>query len=50
MFKSVPAGLAQPGAGHPNPDWPRRQILVGQLSAAAVWSGPSIEGVAWRND
>lgn len=50
MFKTVPAGLAQPGAGHPNPDWPCRQILVGRLSVAAVWSGPSIEGIAWRNE
>jgi len=50
MFGTVPAGLAQPGAGHPNPDWPCRQILVGRLSVAAVWSGPSIEGIAWRNE
>lgn len=50
MFKTVPAGLAQPGAGHPNPDWPCRQILVGRLSVAAVWAGPSIEGIAWRNE
>ena len=50
MFKTVPAALAQPGAGHPNPDWPCRQILVGRLSVAALWSGPSIEGIAWRNE
>ncbi|MGA7658214.1 MAG: hypothetical protein WBV25_07690 [Methylocella sp.] len=50
MFGTVPAGLAQPGAGHPNPDWPCRQILVGRLSVAAVWAGPSIEGIAWRNE
>jgi hypothetical protein len=50
MFKTVPAGRAQPGAGHPNPDWPCRQILVGRLSVAAVWAGPSIEGIAWRNE
>src|ERR1700730_13200457 len=31
-------------------NWPCRQILVGRLSLAAVWSGPSIEGLAWRND
>jgi len=31
-------------------NWPCHQILVGQLSVAAVWSGPSIEGLAWRND
>jgi len=46
----VPAGLAQMRAGNSNPDWPCRQILVGRLSAAAVWSGPPIDGVAWRND
>ena len=50
LFTTVPAGLAQPSAGHPNPDWPCRQILVGHLSVAAVWPGPSIEGVSWRND
>ena len=50
MFKTVPAGRAQPGAGHPNPDWPCRQILVGRLSVAAVWAGPSIEGIAWQNE
>jgi hypothetical protein len=50
MFKTVPAGVAQPGASHPNPDWPCRQILVGRLSVAAVWAGPSIEGIAWRNE
>ena len=33
-----------------NPDWPCQQILVGRLSAAAVWSGPSIEGLDWRKD
>ncbi|MGH6852938.1 MAG: hypothetical protein ACREDJ_07055, partial [Methylocella sp.] len=31
-------------------NWPCRQILVGRLSVAAVWSGPSIEGLAWRDD
>ncbi|MGH6835368.1 MAG: hypothetical protein ACREC9_07425 [Methylocella sp.] len=34
----------------PEQYWPCRQILVGRLSLAAVWSGPSIEGAAWRND
>lgn len=50
MLTFVPAGLAQHGAAQPDPDWPCRQILVGRLSVAAVWSGPSIEGIAWRND
>ncbi len=27
-----------------NPDWPCQQILVGHLSPAAMWTGPSIEG------
>ncbi|WP_036262225.1 hypothetical protein [Methylocapsa aurea] len=31
-------------------DWPCRQILVGRISLAAVWSGPSIEGAIWRGD
>ncbi|HUB64686.1 MAG TPA: hypothetical protein VL996_09620 [Methylocella sp.] len=43
-------GLAQQDVGRPNPDWPCRQILVPRLSVAAVWSGPSIEGISWRND
>jgi hypothetical protein len=43
-------GLAEPAAGHQNPDWPCQQIMIGHLSAAAVWSGPSIAGIAWRND
>jgi len=37
-------------ADSPERNWPCHQILVGQLSLAAVWSGPSIEGLAWRND
>jgi hypothetical protein len=32
-------------AAKPNSDWPCRQILVGHMSSAAVWSGPSIEGI-----
>jgi hypothetical protein len=46
----IELSVAQPSAGHQDPDWPCRQILVGRLSLAAVWSGPPIEGVAWRND
>jgi hypothetical protein len=45
-----PIALAQPRPSPQNPDWPCRQILVGRVSLATVWSGPSIEGVAWRND
>jgi hypothetical protein len=34
------------------PDWPCNQLKVPELSAAAVWTGPSIEdvGSAWEND
>jgi hypothetical protein len=34
------------------PDWPCEQPKVPQLSAAAMWDGPSIDDVgdAWRND
>jgi hypothetical protein len=42
--------LAQPRSSHSNPDWPCRQILVSRMSLAAVWSGPPIEGLAWRDD
>ncbi|MGH6794185.1 MAG: hypothetical protein ACREDH_03050 [Methylocella sp.] len=40
----------QPKAGPAEQNWPCRQILVKRLSLAAVWSGPSIDGLAWRND
>jgi hypothetical protein len=34
------------------PDWPCAQIKVPEISAAAVWSGPSIDdvGTAWETD
>lgn len=34
------------------PDWPCIQVRVPELSAAAVWSGPSIEkiGSSWQQD
>jgi hypothetical protein len=41
---------AEQRADSPERNWPCRQILVGRLSMAAVWSGPSIEGLAWRDD
>jgi hypothetical protein len=41
---------AEPRADSPERNWPCHQILVGRLSLAAVWSGPSIDGLAWRND
>jgi hypothetical protein len=34
-----------------DPDWPCQQIKVPTISAAAVWSGPSIEGLQpWRDN
>ena len=49
-FESVSVVVAEPRADSRERNWPCRQILVGRLSVAAVWSGPSIEGLAWRND
>jgi hypothetical protein len=49
-FKTASAAGAEPRADSPEQNWPCRQILVGRLSLAAVWSGPSIEGLAWRDD
>jgi hypothetical protein len=46
----IVSSMAQPSPAHQDPDWPCRQILVGRLSLAAVWSGPPIDGLAWRND
>jgi hypothetical protein len=31
-------------------DWPCPQVLVRKISLPAVWSGPAIDGVDWRND
>ncbi|MGH8513461.1 MAG: hypothetical protein ACREV8_05885 [Gammaproteobacteria bacterium] len=49
-LEAAPVAAAAPKADSPESDWPCRQILVSRLSLAAVWSGPSIEGLAWRND
>jgi hypothetical protein len=49
-FEPMSAVAAEPKADSPERNWPCRQILVRRLSLAAVWSGPSIEGLAWRND
>ena len=40
------------GADPRFPDWPCNQIKVPEISAAAVWSGPAIDGVgnAWEQD
>jgi hypothetical protein len=34
------------------PDWPCNQLKVPEISVAAVWAGPSIDGVGgtWEND
>jgi len=49
-LESALVAAAPPNADSPELNWPCHQILVGRLSLAAVWSGPSIEGLAWRND
>src|SRR5580700_2891806 len=49
-FESASVVAADPRADSPERNWPCHQILVGRLSLAAVWSGPSIEGLAWRDD
>jgi len=41
-------GLDHSGKG--NPDWPCQQVLVSHLSPAAMWSGPSIEGLNTSSD
>src|SRR3977135_3325258 len=50
MLESASLVAAEPKADSPERNWPCQQILVGRLSVAAVWSGPSIEGLAWRDD
>jgi hypothetical protein len=47
-LEAASAVAAEPKSAERN--WPCHQILVGRVSLAAVWSGPSIEGLAWRND
>jgi hypothetical protein len=46
--KLIAAPASGPGKG--KSDWPCQQILVGHLSPAAVWSGPSVEGINWMED
>ncbi len=50
MLEATSAVAAEQTADSPQRNWPCRQILVGRLSLAAVWSGPSIDGLAWRDD
>ena len=45
---AVDARTADPPPAVQSPDWPCEQILVPQVSAAAVWDGPPVEGLAWR--
>jgi hypothetical protein len=49
-LEAASAVAAESKTESPERNWPCQQILVGRLSLAAVWSGPSIEGLAWRND
>ncbi len=49
-LESASLVAAEPKADSPEGNWPCQQVLVGRLSVAAVWSGPSIEGLAWRDD
>jgi len=49
-LETASIAAAEPNAESRERNWPCHQILVGRLSLAAVWSGPSIEGLAWRND
>lgn len=42
---SCASALAYTPAEKADPDWPCQQILVRHLSAAAMWSGPSIQGL-----
>jgi hypothetical protein len=49
-FEAASVVAADPRADSSERNWPCHQILVGRLSLAAVWSGPSIEGLDWRND
>jgi hypothetical protein len=41
------ASLAQDSAAS---DWPCPQILVRRISLPAIWSGPAIDGIDWRNN
>lgn len=49
-FEAASVIAAERKSDPPEQNWPCHQILVGRLSLAAVWSGPSIEGLEWRND
>jgi hypothetical protein len=44
------AAVAQQDSAKKKLDWPCQQILVDRISAAAVWSGPPIDNVAWKSD
>jgi hypothetical protein len=50
LSAAAAARSAPPGTR--DPDWPCQQIKVPQLSLAAVWSGPALDGPQndWRQD
>jgi hypothetical protein len=52
VFVTCVAGDPARAADPRNPDWPCNQIKVPELSVAAVWAGPPIDGVgdAWEKD
>jgi hypothetical protein len=49
-FACPAAAPAQQDSASTRRDWPCQQILVGRISAAAVWSGPPVDNVAWKSD
>ncbi|MBV9520895.1 MAG: hypothetical protein JO068_22560, partial [Hyphomicrobiales bacterium] len=43
--------LPAEAAARRDPDWPCQQIKVPTISAAAIWSGPPLEGLGpWNAD
>jgi hypothetical protein len=51
-FAAVSSAPPAAAASRYDPDWPCQQIRVPEMSPAAVWSGPPIEGLAgaWMTD
>lgn len=47
ILADTAAAYTPPGK---NPDWPCQQILVSHLSPAAMWTGPSIDGLDRDSD
>lgn len=46
----IAAAAYSPPGKSGNPDWPCQQILVSHLSPAAMWTGPSIQGLDKTSD